>query len=172
MNNKINPLELAKFAALGIAGFLVYKIFRGTGLIKSQEEQKEEQKIKDVETGTFEPLNPKFWQDLRVKNPNYKIRIIKETTVRKFIDDLKSANLPLLPANKDKLFAVFNQLSTQSQFSYLADKFAQLEKKDLSNWLNVGAGRAFNDSDKIKLIKIIEKLPLGLLDKNTLKLIK
>jgi hypothetical protein len=177
MNKKIDPFDIAKWAILGLGGFVAFKALRGLGLIKSAEEQQQQQSITDLETAAgsspaVNSFNPNYWKDLGKQYPGKSIKIINSEAVNAYITNLKNANRPFLPANKDAIFSVFNRLQTQSQVSYLTDQFAIKEKKDLNNWLNIGAGRAFNDTDKLKLINLIKKLPLGIVDPKTKKVIK
>ena len=167
---KIDPIETGKFILLGAGVFVLYKTFKGLGLIKSQQEEANDQKIEQINTGNFKPLSPKFWEDMRQKYPKNRIIILTQAQVKNYVQNLKDADL-IVASNKDKIFGVFNKLKTQTQVSYLADGFYKITNKDLDSYLNIGYGRLLNDSDKIKLYNIINNLPIGVLDTKTNKII-
>ena len=160
---KIDALETGKFILLGAGVFVLYKTFKGLGLIKSAQEEANEQKIEQLNTGNFKPLNPRFWQEVKNQYPKYSVKIISANAVKNFVQDLKDADL-IVASNKDKIFGVFNQLKYQTQVSYLADVFFQKTKKDLDSYLNSGWGKLLNDTDKIKLYNLINSMKVGVTD--------
>lgn len=168
---KIDVLEVGKYALLGTSLFLIYKLFRGTGLIKTASEEADENKVKDIDAGKFEPLSPNLWKTLKSKYPKNGVMLLKQSETNKYIYDIFRSSVPLLPANKDRIFGVFNQLKYQSQVSWIADQFQKKYNKDLNTFLNIGYGRAFNDDDKKRLYNIISALPLGIQDLKTKKII-
>lgn len=168
---KLNPIEIGKYALLGTGLFLIYKLFRGTGLIKTASEEADDKKVEDIDAGKFEPLNPKLWQQLKSKYPKNGVMLLKQGQTNKYIYDLFRSNVSILPANKDRIFGVFNQLKYQSQVSWIADQFQKKYNKDLNTFLNIGLTGAFNDDDKKRLYNIISALPLGIQDLKTKKII-
>ena len=120
---KLNPIEIGKYALLGTGLFLIYKLFRGTGLIKTASEEADDKKVEDIEAGKFEPLSPKLWQQLKKKYPKNGVMLLKQGQTNKYIYDIFRSNVSVLPANKDRIFGVFNQSKYQSQVSWIACQF-------------------------------------------------
>ena len=171
---KIEPFELAKWGIVIAGGFLAYKLMRGIGLIKTAEEQKQaekekkdEQAAQDIISSNYKPLNPLFWQDLLKQNPGKEVVIITENNVKAYIANLKAAK-GLFNDDEAVLFRQFSNLSTQSQVSYLAFKFAIATNRDLSTYLS----DILSDSELIKLNNIIQSKPVGIRDAKTKKIIK
>jgi hypothetical protein len=85
---KIDVIEVGKYALLGTGLFLIYKLFRGTGLIKTASEEADENKVKDIEAGTFEPLSPKYYKTLKTKYPKNGVMLLTQAQTNKYIYDI------------------------------------------------------------------------------------
>ena len=85
---KLDPIEIGKYALLGTGLFLIYKLFRGTGLIKTASEEADENKVKDIDAGKFEPLSPNLWKTLKSKYPKNGIMLLKQGQTNKYIYDI------------------------------------------------------------------------------------
>lgn len=171
---KIDPFELAKWGIVIAGGFFAYKLMRGIGLIKTADEQKQaekekkdEQAAQDIISSNYKPLNPLFYQDLLKQNPGKEVVIITENNVKAYIQNLKAAK-GIFNDDEALLFRQFSNLSTQSQVSYLAFKFALSTNRDLSTYLS----DMLSESELIKLNNIIQSKPIGLRDPKTKKIIK
>lgn len=165
--SKIDPFELAKWGLLAVGGFLVYKTLRGLGIVKSAEEKKEEQKIKSIDVGTFAPLSPLYYKNLLTKNKGYPIKILTSNNTKAYIANLLAAK-GLINDDEAVIYRVFNSIPYQSQISYLAGQFNIKTNKDLNTYLT----DILSDSEKIKLINIIESKQIGIMDPKTNKVIQ
>lgn len=124
------------------------------GLIKSDEEKEVDKNTSDPNS----PFSPTMWK----KGPTGTL-IIKEETVNKFIDSIWNS-VGWFSDDFDRVLSVFKNLKTQSQVSYLSDKFQQKKQKDLLSWLLGGnwaswPGDRFSADQVSQLIDYVNKLP-------------
>lgn len=134
--------------------WVVKPLLQNLGLVKSDEEKMVDSNVTDPGS----PFSPNMWKS----GPTGTL-IIKEETVNKFIDTIWNS-VGWFSDDFDAVLSVLKNLKTQSQVSYLADKFQQKKQKDLLNWLlggNLASWPAdrFSADQVAQLIDYAKKLP-------------
>lgn len=143
-------------AALVALGIIVVKSFnsilRFLGLKKKPETENLDKAAQDP--GSF--WNPKFWES----GPAGTL-LLTESAVQSYIKKIYDA-IGYFNDDEEAIIGVFKQLKTQSQASYMADKFAQKYNSDLLTFLR-GTGYPpfdrLSDYEVNDITEYMEKLP-------------
>ena len=140
--SKITPKEVINWGLIIIGGFLIYKIFRGTGLIKSVSEQKQqeiedkiENEIRNADyTGITKYTDPKFW--VKSNTPaGYESIIYSPRDAAKWCIQMYSMRKAFGDDDEEGMLALIKDIQYQTQYSYLVYAFSLLYKTDLTAWL-------------------------------------
>ena len=156
-NLDINPNLLFAVGGLAIAYFGIIKpILNKLGVTKSSEDKTiDAQENKGNKENAFSPVfykqSPSGAKLLSKKSADFFAKQIKDA-MGTFSDD------------EAKIYGVFRSLKTQSQVSFLADRFQQLYQSDLLDYLKRGAsnwnaGSGLNSDELNQVITIVNKLP-------------
>lgn len=131
----VGKINVSTLAVVGIGGAMLLgwsvvrktleglNIFNGPGVKETIKEQ--------ADPGS--PWKPVFW---RQETPSL---VIQESFVQDWISQIHDA-FTVTNDDFNAVFNVFSQLKTQSQVSYLADKFQQKYQEDLLSFLKDGGG--------------------------------
>ena len=140
--------------------------------IKEKLGMKDTQETKDTEQEALDnssPFKPDFWRRYMYQAPTAAkgrkpVSVNMVNRLNKIHKDLKAC-FGYLSDNDEGAFAQIGLIRTQSECSYLAAQFAQVEKKDLLEFLRTGTdilpNNGLDDKSISKIIARIKKLPLA-----------
>lgn len=150
----------------GLYLFIANPLLKKMGIIKGDEDRKVEKEIANPGSA----FSPNFW-----KTGPAGTLIITEAAVQHLIDTiLNSVNqapiwmprgsalwLAFMKDNFNQCLNAFKQLKTQSQVSYLSDKFQQRKNQDILTWLRgeVWPSDRFSNEEISVIIDYVKKLP-------------
>lgn len=136
--------------AVAVYVLIINPILKKIGVKTSQSVQQAQQ------GGINNPFNPLFW-----KNRGGAL-IITNSAVDMMITKIYSS-FGLFQDDFNAIFSVFKQLKTQSQISYLADRFNQKYNADLITFLGNGGGifpwDGLSDSQLSQIVSYVNNLP-------------
>jgi len=156
----IQPKDVINWGLVIIGGFLVYKLFRGTGLIKSVSEQKQEQMEEDIEnaannaqfTNITKYTDPNFWKQ---KAPaGYSREVYEVKTAIKWCNDMYSMRKTFGDDDEEGMLTLIKRIQYQTQYSFLVWVFSAVYKKDLTTWL-----KTYFSSDFEQVIAHLSGIP-------------
>lgn len=138
--------------------YIVYKILRNTGLIKSQQEQ--DIKDKFYTLSTTESLKPAYWHTISQKNKSAVLTFTPKTA-ENIAKTLKDA-FGLFNDNEAKIYGVLSdRIKTKTQISFIAET---MQKKFNTSFISLIEDN-LNIDEKKKIIDIIDAKPIGLINK-------
>jgi len=150
MATKTDPLEIAKWGILVAGGYLVFKIFKGTGLIPSQQAQAAEDLNLKVDSKVWS--KPTFWK--QTPPSGYQSMIFNVATTDSLIKKVYDST-GWLNDCEDCIIGVLKSITYQTQYSYLADKFNQKYGRDMTTFIK----DAFNSQELFPGWSHIESRP-------------
>ena len=130
MNKNINPIEVAKWGAVLLGGFLLFKVLRGTGLLPDKTEQKANDLNNSVTTEKW--TNSNFW---KLQAPaGYQSMAFTVVSTDNLITALWDST-GTFNDDEEKMQGTLRQINYKSQYSWLAYKFYEKYGKDLTGYL-------------------------------------
>lgn len=136
--------------AVAVYVFIVNPILKKLGIRTSQAIQQAQQ------GGINNPFNPLFWKG------KGGALLIKSAIVDQMTAKIYNA-FTIFQDDFNAVFSVFKQLKTQSQVSYLADKFQQKYNADLITFLGNGGGvlpwDGLSDTQLSQIVNYVNSLP-------------
>lgn len=159
MAKQIDQKTILTIGAVGLGIYILYKpikaIFDTFGITQSQTSQAVQQQ---QTSGSKSPFSPLYWRS--VKNA----RILTQSQAMakaKAIEE--SIGYTKLKPDFSKILAIFKTLQYKTQVSFLSDKFAQMYKTDLLDYLKNGKSNflvqnALNDNQVQTIIDFVNKL--------------
>jgi hypothetical protein len=157
MAKQIDQKTILTIGAVGLGIYILYKpikaIFDTFGITQSQTSQAVQQQ---QTSGSKSPFSPLYWKSIK----NAKI-LTQANSIAKAKGIHDSINW--LGNDYSRILAIFKTLSYKTQVSYLADKFAQMYKTDLLDYLKNGKSNflvqnALNDNQVQTIIDFVNKL--------------
>ena len=128
---------------------IVNPILKKLGIRTSQAIQQAQQ------GGVNNPFNPLFWKQSGAL-------LITNNAVENMITKIHGA-FTIFQDDFNAVYGVFKQLKTQSQVSYLADRFRQKYNADLITFLGNGGGilpwDGLSDSQLTQIVNYVNSLP-------------
>ena len=147
-SNKITPKDVVSWALAGAALFAIYKVLKGTGLITTGQDKEAEQ-LND--TALFEDYTkPTFWK----QTPPAGKKVVTYADSEKWIDDMWNTT-GFFNDDEEAMVNLIRQLQYKTQYSFLADKFAQEKGEDLTAYLK----NYFSESELYPVWKHLKDLP-------------
>lgn len=136
----IQPKDVINWGLVIIGGFLIYKIFRGTGLIKSVSEQKQDQLEQDIEdaannaqfTNITKYTDPNFWKQKAPAGYSREIYSVQDGI--KWANEMFSTH-GIFNDDEEKMLTLIKNIQYQTQYSFLVWIFSAVHKQDLTTWL-------------------------------------
>lgn len=150
MAKQTDPLEIAKWGILLAGGYLVFKIFKGTGLIPSQQQTQADNLNLSVDQKEW--TKPSFWK--KPAPAGYEAMGYTVSGTEKLILDVYQS-VGIFNDDEDKILGVLRAINYQTQYSFLADKFLGKYGKDMTSYIK----DAFNAQELYPGWSHIEKLP-------------
>jgi len=130
MAAKTDPLDLAKWGLLLAGGFMVYRIFQGTGLIKDATQQQVDNLNNSVDSKTW--TKPNFWQ--QPAPSGYESMIFTAAQSEKLIKEVYDS-VGFFNDCEECIVGVLKQINYQTQYSYLAYQFYKKYGKDMTTYI-------------------------------------
>lgn len=148
---KDEVMSLLYIAGMLIFVFLIYKIFRGVGLIKN----KEKEKVKEEKEQAAENLRGSEYFSLAMLNKiPFKYQSLGELK-KTFAQDLRQA-LRGFGTDEEKIFTTFSRLKSKFNITEIASEYREKYNRDLlTDLLN-----DLTDGEQVTLWNIIEKIPV------------
>jgi hypothetical protein len=154
---QIDQKTILTIGAVGLGIYILYKpikaIFDTFGITQSQTSQAVQQQ---QTSGSKSPFSPLYWRSVKKA---FLIPQANVTAKAKAIYD----SINWLGNDYARILAIFKTLSYKTQVSFLADKFAQMYKTDLLDYLKNGKSNflvqnALNDTQVQTIIDFVNKL--------------
>ena len=141
--------------------FLLNRTINGAlqklGLQKSDEDIKDEKKIKELESSEY--WKPSYYKDLLKKYPQKnRVALSNANTVEAYAKQFNSAK-GLFNDDEEKVYGIIRSMKYGTQLSQVSERFFVMYKKDLYNFLQ----GFMSDSELLKLAEIVSQLETGLL---------
>ena len=136
----IQPKDVINWGLVIIGGFLVYKLFRGTGLIKSVSEQKQEDIKEEIQNATDNApytnitkyTDPNFWAQKPPQGYSRMIYSVKDAI--QWCQDMYSSHT-IVNDDEEKMITLIKNIQYQTQYSFLVWVFSKIYKQDLTEWI-------------------------------------
>ena len=136
----IQPKDVINWGLVIAGGLLLYRIFRGTGIIKSTDEAKQdalENKLEDAANNAqytnitkYTDLN--FWKQ---KPPaNYDRSLHSVSDAMKWAEQMYNTHT-WYNDDEEAMLGLIKKIQYQVQYSWLAYVFQDMYKQDLTSWL-------------------------------------
>ena len=159
---KIDPIEIGKWALLGTGVFILYKTLKGLGLIKTgsglEEEEKEEKAESTnltIEEKDFTLIN--YWKKAPV---GYYATLIPMSGTDYLVNQIWNST-GTFNDNEEQMQGALRTLKYKTQYSWLADRFVTTKKEDLTLFLK----NNFSANELYPVWRHIENLPTGFFKK-------
>ena len=159
--DNFNVMESAKLVAFGAGIFLLYKVFKGAGLIKTGAElqasqqaasQEAQAQILNLNIGTEEYSKPDFWK--QPAPAGYTKYVFTATGEREIITKLWDS-VGLFDDCEQCMQAQLLRINYKTQYSQLVDAFQKKYGRDLTNWLK----EYYNETELFPAWQHIESRP-------------
>lgn len=154
---QIDTKTIVTVGAVGLGIYILYKpikaLFDTFGITQSQTSQA----VTTLQTsGAKSPFSPLYWKSVRKA---FLIPQANVTAKAKAIHD----SINYLGNDYARILAIFKTLTYKTQVSFLADKFAQMYKSDLLDYLRNGKSNflihnALSDNQVQTIIDLVNKL--------------
>lgn len=136
-NNKIKPKDVINWGLVIIGGIIVYRVLRGTGLLKSRSEitaeQREEQLENQVEQSELKDwTNPNFYKQPAPQG--YQVMVYTTSTADSWVEQLYNTH-GIFNDDETAMKGLIKQIKFQTQYSFLASRFFIKYGKDMTAWL-------------------------------------
>ena len=155
----IQPKDVITWGLVIVGGIVVYRLLRGTGLLKSVTEQKIEDRKDQLEQQVSESeLNDWTKPNFYKQNPpaGYKVVTYTDTSIpARWVINMRDTDIVGPFNDVEKMKGLINQIQYKTQFSYLAYAFFLLTQTDLMAWLK----DKFSAEDLQAPIDYLNKLP-------------
>lgn len=159
---KIDPIEIGKWALLGTGVFILYKTLKGLGLIKTgaaaeEQAQEEQAEITNLSIDEKDYTSIYYWK----KAPTgYAPTLIPmagtDYLVNQIWDSAGTFN-----DNEEQMQGALKTLKFKTQYSWLADRFLTTKKQDLTLFLK----NYFSANELYPVWRHLENLPTGFFKK-------
>jgi len=159
-----NVIESAKIVAFGAGIFLLYKVFKGAGLIKTGAEaqasqqaanQEAQAQILNLNIGREEYSKPDFWK--QPAPAGYTKYVFTPTGEKEIITKLWDAVGNWFEDDCEECMqAQLLRINYKTQYSQLVDAFRKKYNKDLTNWLKEN----FNETELYPAWSHIDSRPV------------
>ena len=155
---QINPVMIGQWIVLGAGVFAMYKLFKGLGLIQSQQDQEAEKLNDKVLFQDY--TKPTFWKQI----PPAGKKVVTFSNWENWITELEDSTANILTSiftigivqdEEEKMLNLIRQIEYKCQYSFLADKFQQKYGEDMTGFLK----NYFNETELYPAWKHLEKLP-------------
>jgi len=130
MAAKTDPFEVAKWGLLLAGGFMVYRIFQGTGLIKDAQGQAVENLNNTVDSKTW--TKPTFWQQAA---PSGMESVVFTTALTNDLVTKVYDSVGFFNDCEECIVGVLKQINYQTQYSWLAYNFYKKYGKDMTTYI-------------------------------------
>lgn len=158
--NKDDKSELIKYAALGLGGFLLLKYIGGqftSGLTSlfGGEDQNQTNSINKEILNKSSAFLPAFYKSAPLGS-----LLLTRSSADSLVNKILNST-GFFSDDFSAVLAVFRQLKTQSQVSYLSDRFQAISGKDFLTWLvgSVYPNDRYSAEQVNQLINIVKMLP-------------
>jgi hypothetical protein len=141
--------KILDYVLIGSIIFAIWKILQFIGVFKDQDEINTEAGSKETSAN---PLSPKFWQYYRDERKNPTILTTASATQK--AEQIRDA-AGFFNDDESAIFSVFRTLKTQTQASFLADRFQTIYNESLIEFLN----DTFDEEEFSKVYQIVRSLP-------------
>jgi hypothetical protein len=154
---QIDQKTILTIGAVGLGIYILYKpikaIFDTFGITQSQTSQAVQQQ---QTSGSKSPFSPLYWRS--IKNAHILTQSDSNAKAKAIYESIN-----WLGNDYSRILAIFKTLSYKTQVSFLADKFAQMYKTDLLDYLKNGKSNflvqnALNDTQVQTIIDFVNKL--------------
>lgn len=154
---QIDQKTILTIGAVGLGIYILYKpikaIFDTFGITQSQTSQAVQQQ---QTSGSKSPFSPLYWRS--IKNAHILTQADSSAKAKAIYESIN-----WLGNDYARILAIFKTLSYKTQVSFLADKFAQMYKTDLLDYLKNGKSNflvqnALNDTQVQTIIDFVNKL--------------
>jgi len=149
---------VVKYATLGLGAYLIFQLFGGVNSILEKLGLKESQDTKDLDNTAEDPGS--WWSPAFYKNAPNGALLLTVAKADEYAKQIYDA-IGVLNDNEEAVKAVFRNLKTQSQGSFLADRFAFKYGADLLSWLRGGTypQDRLSDADVNEITNYVNNLP-------------
>lgn len=162
---KIDPIEIGKWALLGTGVFILYKTLKGLGLIKTgaaaqeqaQEEQAESTNL-TIDEKDYTLIN--YWRKAPTGYAPTLIPMAGTDYLAKQI--FNSYGGALFDDNEEQMQGALKTLKYKTQYSWLADRFLTIYKEDLTLFLKAH----FTANELYPVWRHLDNLPSGFFKKS------
>ena len=138
MAQKTDPLDIAKWGILIAGGYLVFKIFKGTGLIKDVQSQAVDNLNLQIDQKVW--TKPTFW---KLTPPmGYESMLFTQSSTQDLIKKIHNS-VGLLNDCEDCIIGILKSINYQTQYSWLAYNFYNKYGKDMTAFIK----GAFNSNE-------------------------
>ena len=151
LKNGINYIETGKLVLFGAGLLILYKILKGTGIIKTGQEAAAQNLNENVDF--FKWSQPNFYNQ---QPPANKVRVLKTQSAADSIALLIYESYDAFDDDEEQMQGALKQLTYKEQYSQIAARFFALYAEDLTRFLKAH----FSESELFPVWQHIENLPL------------
>lgn len=150
MAAKTDPLELAKYGLLIAGIYLVYKVFKGTGLIPSATDTQAADLNLKIDFKEY--TKPDFYK--KPAPAGYESPLFTQAATDQKITEIYNST-GFFNDCEDCIIGTLKTLTYKTQYSWLADNFYKKYKKDMTSFIKA----SFNEKELYPAWTHLEALP-------------